>query len=200
MAPRSNFYYFIRCMSKIYIIRHGETDYNKEGRYLGQTDLRLNEQGIRQAHALVAKIQTIPFNAIYSSPLKRSLETANVISDYYKLPIQTIKNFTERSIGVYEGLTKDEAQTKFPKLYARNITRLFDEAPPGGETIDQVLQRVHSGLEILSDKYMKKSDNILLVTHGFIAKAVHKYFNPDISEIDFFDYSLDNCEIAKYDF
>lgn len=183
-------------MIELYVVRHGETDFNKNGRYLGRTDEPLNIIGVNQAKQLAEKASCLNIEIIYCSPLKRALKTAEFIKVKYGCEIIIDNHFIERSIGVYEGLTKDEAKNKHPDLYTRNITRIFDEAPPNGETINEVIKRVFIGLDEI--KKQNKFSNILISTHGFIAKVINKYFNSKISDQDFFDFSLANAEIKKY--
>ncbi len=182
-------------MILLFIVRHGETDYNIQGRYLGRTDIPLNSSGVRQAEELVIEVRDLPIDVVISSPLKRTMEMARIIAPGREI----IKDdhFIERSIGVYEGLTKQEAKSKYPDLYSRNITRSFNEAPSQGETIKQVQERVFKGLNDLKKKYQGKT--ILLVTHAFIAKVVNKYFHPDLSEEDFFKFVLPLAGIVKYE-
>lgn len=180
-------------MITLLIARHGETDYNIQGRYLGRTDIPLNSAGIRQADALAVEIKNLPIDVVISSPLKRTVQMACIIAPDKEI----IKDdhFIERSVGVYEGLTKQEAKNKYPVLYGRNITRIFNEAPPQGETIEQVQDRVFKGIDELKQKYQGK--NVLLVSHSFIAKAINKYFFPDISDEDFFNFILPLASTKK---
>lgn len=183
-------------MKNVYVIRHGETDFNKDGRYSGRIDTPLNAAGIAQAKQLAEKTRGLNIEVIYCSPLNRAIETANLIKSQTNCEIIINNHFIERSLGIYEGLTKDEAKNKHPDLYTRNITRIFDEAPPNGETINEVIKRVFIGLDEI--KKQNKFSNILISTHGFIAKVINKYFNSKISDQDFFDFSLANAEIKKY--
>jgi len=183
-------------MKQIFIIRHGETDYNKNGRYLGRTDISLNKNGISQAKELAGKISNLDFDIIYCSPLKRTVETARFIKQKHACEFIIDDHFIERSVGIYEGLTKDEAKNKYPDLYARNITRIFNEAPPDGETINEVIKRVSDGLNNI--KKQNQFSKIMIVTHAFVAKAVNTYFNPQISEREFFDFKLENSGIKIY--
>ncbi len=182
-------------MITLYIVRHGETDYNKECRYLGRTDLALNSTGIHQAEELAEKIKDIPIDVVVSSPLKRTLQMARIIMPGKEI-IQD-NHFIERSPGVYEGLTKEEAKSKYPDLYRKVVTRIFNEAPPQGETIKQVQDRVFNGLDDLKLKYPDR--NILLVTHAFIAKVINKYFHHDLTEDNFFGFVLPLASIIKYE-
>lgn len=183
-------------MKNIYVIRHGETNFNKNGKYLGRTDMSLNQTGIVQAKQLADKVSDLNIDIIYCSPLKRAIETAEFIKSEHRCEIFIDDHFIERSVGVYEGLTKDEVKNKYPDLYVRNITRIFNEAPPNGETINEVIKRVFSGLDEI--RKLNKFSNIMIITHAFVGKAINKYFNPKMVEQDFFNFSLDNTEIKKY--
>lgn len=183
-------------MIELYIARHGQTDLNKEGRYHGRMDASLNSDGITQARELAEKVSDLGVEVIYCSPLKRAMETASFIKLKCNREIIIVDNFIERAIGVYEGLTKEEAKDKYPDLYSRNITRIFNEAPPEGETVIQVKERVFFGLDQI--KTQKDYSKIMIVAHGFVAKVVNSYFNPQLSEQEFFDFALGNAEIKKY--
>jgi len=152
---------------KLLVVRHGQTQLNAEQRYLGALDPALNDVGIRQAEDLV---HSLPhnFDHIICSPLLRAKQTAEIICSLLdKKPIY-VAAFRERNVGVYEGLTQEEARAQFPELWRRNITRQWYEAPPGGETIAEVFERVDAGLNDLAKKY--SNDTVLLIAHGFVAK------------------------------
>lgn len=182
-------------MPKLYIIRHGKTDFNEQGRYLGRIDISLNSVGRREVALLAERIKNSDIDIIVSSPLKRAIETAEIVKPV-GCKIVVNDAFIERAVGVYGGLTKDGAKEKYPDLYRRNITRIFDDAPTGGETIFDVQNRVFEGLDEIKKNY--KNKNILLATHAFVAKVINKYFNPQIAEKDFFDFVLGNGDVAEY--
>ena len=184
-------------MKKIYIIRHGKTDFNEQERYLGCTDLSLNANGRKQATDVKNHLSSLNIDVIISSPLKRARETAEIIK-LDNIEIISDSAFIERSVGVYEGLTRDEAKQQYPDLFVRNITRIFNKAPTGGETILEVQNRVFTSLDKIKKNYQGK--NVLIVTHAFVAKVINKYFNPQISEQDFFDFVLQPAEIKEYQF
>ncbi|MFH1564720.1 MAG: histidine phosphatase family protein [bacterium] len=184
-------------MTKIYIARHGKTDFNEQGRYIGRTDIFLNYAGRKEAALLAERIKNLDINIVFSSPLKRAIETAEIIKPR-SCKIAVNNYFIERSVGVYEGLTKEEAKEKYSDLYERNITRIFNDSPTNGETILDVQNRVFEGLDKIKKDYQDK--NILIVTHAFVAKVINKYFNPQISEKDFFDFVLGNGEVVEYCF
>jgi len=180
----------------IHVIRHGETDFNLQGRYQGRLDVRLNVTGRRQAEAAAAKVAALAPELIVCSPLKRVTETARVFVDRLRIELTIDARFIERSLGAYEGLTKEEAAARYPAIYARNITRLFDEAPPDGETPREVCARVYEALDELMSS--RENRSILIVTHGFVAKAIAAYFNPERAVEDFFEHSLCGGEIVSY--
>lgn len=188
------FFKYTYSMIILHIVRHGETDYNKQARYLGRTDLPLNSAGRHQAKELAQKIDDFRINIVVSSPLKRTMETAQIIAPDKE--IISNDNFIERSLGVYEGLTKQEAKQKYPDLYHRVITRIYNEAPPQGETIEQIENRVFKGLDEFKRKYQGK--NILLITHAFIAKVINKYFFPNLLDDNFFNFVLPLAGVERY--
>ncbi|MDD5567441.1 MAG: histidine phosphatase family protein [Patescibacteria group bacterium] len=184
-------------MTRVYLARHGVTDFNDQGRYLGRSDVSLNELGRKQAEETKDRISKFNIDIVISSPLKRAIETANIIKPS-DLEILSESAFIERSVGVYEGLTKDEAKGKYPELFARNVTRIFNEAPTNGETILDAQNRVFTALYIIGKVYIGK--DVLIVTHAFVAKVVNKYFNQNLSEQEFFDFILQPSEVKEYTF
>lgn len=183
-------------MKNLLIVRHGETDFNKEDRYAGSTDIDLNERGIQQAYDIAKESEKFKIDLIITSPLKRCRSMAEIIKNNVQKPLLITDAFQERSLGVFEGLTREEAKSRHPDLWAKNITRIFNDAPTGGETIQDVEQRVFSGLEKI--KLMEGYHNFLIVTHAFVGKIIHKYFYP-MTEAEFFEYKLENAQIIKYE-
>jgi len=184
-------------MGRIFIVRHGEIDFNIQGRYAGSVDVELNEKGLQQAHDIANEVSKLKIDFIVSSSLKRCRRMADIISEVINVPVVVKDEFRERSVGIFEGLTREEAKNKYLDLWARNITRIYDDAPPNGETIQQVEDRVFEGLKKLRKEYAGK--NILIVTHAFVGKMIHKFFH-DMTEEQFFEYKLDNAKVVEYDF
>lgn len=189
-------YLFPFHMSVIHVIRHGQTDFNLEGRYQGRIDVPLSDTGRAQAASVAEKITGLSPEIIFCSPLERVLKTAEIIAGRFDIDTGVEPRLIERALGVYEGLTKTEAAARFPELYARNITRSFDCAPTGGETPREVCSRVTDALNDI----LQRADGrpALIVTHGFVAKAIDAYFNPNKNESEFFAFSLKNGEVVSY--
>ena len=95
---------------KFYIIRHGQTNWNKEGRIQGKTDIELNEEGIKQAEEAKKILKDYPIDMIVSSPLKRARKTAEIINETRKAPIVLDKALEERGFGEFEGKIRKEIQ------------------------------------------------------------------------------------------
>ena len=177
------------------LTRHGETDYNVSGRYCGSTDIPLNAAGISQAHELARRIQGVAFDAVVSSPMLRARQTAEIVSASLKLRYVVYRQFAERNMGVYEGLTRDEARERYPGLWNRQCTRKPDDAPDGGETLRQVCGRIDDGMAQLRRDFADKT--VLLICHGFAARAVHRYCH-GLSFEAMAGFVLGNCEVAQY--
>jgi len=181
----------------LYVVRHGETQFNVEKRYAGQTDVPLNERGLEQARELAMKLAEEPFNVIVTSPLQRARVTAEQIRAYHKeVPLVVMEEFQEVCVGVYEGLTGKEAQERYPELWARKCTRQLDDAPTGGETTRQCDVRVAKGIATLKENYPDKK--VLLVCHGFVSRIINRQMK-GLSFEDMHEFSLGNCEVVKYE-
>lgn len=175
-------------MGKLIVVRHGETNYNVEGRYTGRTDIGLNERGYEQAKILAQKFKNTSIDIIICSTLRRAKETASIINDELQLPVIEMDELVEKCVGVYEGLTREEAKNKYPKMWEMN-------APEGAETLEAVEERVYNALNTIRCSY--RNNNVLIVTHGYVSKIINKYFN-NSSESDFLKHVLKNCEYDEY--
>ena len=176
----------------LFLVRHGQTQYNAERRYLGALDPELNATGVLQATDLRAVLPAA-LDAIVCSPLRRARQTADIVcrGRGWAPIVQTA--FRERHVGVFEGLTQMEAQLQFPELWAHNITRQWHSAPTGGETIAEVVERVTAGLRVLSVQYAGK--HVALVAHGFVAKVLRAVSLTGFG--DFFDWQLENGAVLE---
>jgi len=182
------------CM-KLYVTRHGETDHNVLGRYSGSTDVSLNETGYAQARDLAIRLASEKIDAVVSSPMLRAKQTADIICEALNLRYNIYEQLAERGVGVFEGLTRDEAKGKYPDLWKRQCTRKLDDAPDGGETLRQGCNRVDTLIAQLRHEYKNKS--VLVVCHGFISQAIHRHCN-NLTIEEMLKFSLNNCEFVKY--
>lgn len=176
------------------VIRHGRTALNVEERYLGALDPSLDARGFEQASVLADTLHG-QADAIICSPKLRAMQTAEVLSVAWGLPLRSLDAFAERNVGVFEGLTREEARATYPTLWEQNITRQWNAAPPGGETIETVFERVKQGLDIVRRDYPDQS--VVLVAHGFVAKVIRAMLL-DLSWEQFFAYAMKNGDVARY--
>ncbi|MCS3421416.1 putative phosphoglycerate mutase [Pseudomonas sp. BIGb0450] len=175
---------------QLYVVRHGETDANAEGRYQGSLDIDLNERGVLQARELRARLPA-QIDAVVLSPLRRAQQTAAIVFADDGLELHTLDAFRERSVGVFEGLTQAEAAQRYPELWAQNITRQWELAPTDGESVSQFVERIRKGLNELLVNHGQQV--VVLVAHGVVAKAIRALVRDDFS--DFFDWQLRNGEV-----
>jgi len=180
-------------MTIIYLIRHGETAWNAEGRFQGQRNISLNATGHAQAAATSAALSHLPFTAIYTSDLARSAETAACLATPHGLsPIPDIR-LREACFGAWEGLTLTEIGARWPLLLATWQANAHTTRPPGGETLAEVQQRVAAAL---GDCVARHPDaTIALIGHGGTVRAVvATVLGADLSI--FRRLRLDNCSIS----
>ncbi len=153
---------------RLYIIRHGETDWNVKRRFQGRSDIPLNEEGRRLARITAEALREVPFTKIYTSPLKRAYETALIIKGDRELPVMEEHRIIEISFGEYEGLCCGKENYNIPDPEFMNF---FDKPeayrpPKGAEGIDELKARTADFLqEIVYNKDMA-DDTILVSTHG----------------------------------
>ena len=174
---------------KIYVTRHGETTWNVLNKVCGLTDVDLTEKGIAQAKALAEKVRGLDIGVILSSPLKRASETGRIISEKCGAPIIIDPRLIEQNYGIYEGVDR-----KDPDFLANK--RNFAYKYPGGESMMQLAYRVYGLLDEIIEKYSGK--NVLIVSHGGICRVINTYFN-DMTNDEYFNHSLPNCELMEYE-
>jgi alpha-ribazole phosphatase len=150
------------------LIRHGQTNWNLEQRFQGQSDIPLNETGRKQAHALADRLSAKQFDAVYSSDLQRATETANIITQMSGCKPDL--RLREVHFGDWEGLTYDEIKAKHPDTLADWEADIFKNAPPHGETLEGLSVRVQSMLDELREKH--EDQNILIVAHGGVLQTL----------------------------
>lgn len=151
-------------MTTLLLIRHGETQWNIEQRYQGHGDSALSEQGKVQVEALAAQMQSRRFSHLYASDLGRTQQTAAAISRRSGHPVIPEPRLRERNYGIFEGLTAEEIETQYPEIYREFKTRRPDFIIPGGESIDQFVERITACFEELRQRHAQT--NIAVVTHG----------------------------------
>lgn len=156
-------------MGTIFIVRHGETDWNAQGRIQGHTDIGLSEQGAEQARRLSNRLASVPINAAYCSDLKRASETAKLaLGERGVVPHET-PLLREYHKGAFEGLTLPQIQAQFPNEYPKYLEKDLDYAPEGGETVRTVSTRMEGILGEIKARHL--DETVLVVGHGGSLRA-----------------------------
>lgn len=145
------------------LIRHGETDWNVEGRYQGQADPPLNQRGVAQARQLAKKLADKGLQRIYTSPLLRAAQTAKIISEHLNLPVHVEPRLMEIHQGDWQTRLRDEIENLYPELFRRWETEPWEVTPPSGERLEQVQARVEDAVEEMLGRH--SNECIGIVTH-----------------------------------
>ncbi|MEE8359394.1 MAG: histidine phosphatase family protein [Candidatus Omnitrophota bacterium] len=155
-------------MTRLVLIRHGETCYNKENRYCGTSDPELNKTGISQAESLARRIRDLKIERVYSSNLKRAIQTAGIL--FEGSAIKQSPDFREINFGIFEGLGYKEILQRYKNHYSNWTADLVHGCIPQGETLAEVFDRVRRGLlRLLSDN---KNGVAALVAHSGPIRAL----------------------------
>ncbi len=168
-------------MTTLLLARHGETDWNVEGRWQGWADAPLNDNGRAQARELAEQLRSTPFDAVYSSDLKRAHETAEIVAAPHDVPVIADAGLREIDVGSWSGLTRAELQEQFP-----------DGTRPDGETREQHSARVHEAVERIARANLGR--RILIVTHGGTMRALRGQISDGPS------HPIANCGVLELHF
>ena len=177
-------------MGHVYFVRHGQTVWNVENKICGATDIELTEYGHQQAIAIGEEIQGIQVDEILYSPLVRASETARHISEITGIPMRMEPRLTEQCFGKWEATPR--AGAAFREAKKEFVTRY-----EGGESMLHLAQRIYNLLDDIRAESEEKT--YLLVAHNGIARVIQSYFY-DMSNEEFSDFGVKNCEIRRYDF
>lgn len=164
-------------MSKLILLRHGESVWNKENRFTGFVDVVLSEKGVTEARAAGQILRHLPFDIVFTSVLKRAIETANLaLNEAHRedCPRVTHAALNERHYGDLQGLNKDEMRAKYGEAQVHEWRRSFDVAPPGGESLKQCCERVIPYYHAEIEPRLKRGENVLIVAHGNSLRGLMK--------------------------
>jgi broad specificity phosphatase PhoE len=183
-------------MAKLILARHGETVWNVEKIYRGRTDVNLDEVGIKQAELLGKYLSNWKLEAIYSSPLRRALDTANIVARYQKMGVHIAEGLIDFDYGEWQSLPEEEAKRLYPTLHNEWHNNPHKVKMPGGESLEDVRKRA---VAIVNDVLPKYQGSILLVSHRVVNKVLicsllgldNSHFwniNLDVGGITIFNY------------
>jgi 2,3-bisphosphoglycerate-dependent phosphoglycerate mutase len=147
----------------LYCVRHGESLYNAEGRVQGQSDVALSEFGRSQSAAVAEALAEKSLDALYSSPLRRAMETAEVVARRTGLPIQTDPRLKEVNAGIFQDRLRADLQREFPEELSRWTSEDLDYVIPGGESRRQLIARGRAALEAIARENLQ---HVAVIAHG----------------------------------
>lgn len=156
---------------RIFLVRHGETDWNQQGRCQGTTDLELNQSGIRQAENVAEYFSKEEIHAVYSSNLQRAIQTAQLICRYHPLTVTIENSFRELHHGKFEGLTFSEIRSVYPDFIQKWREEPAELAIPGGESLVDVSKRAWNGMDRIVQCHHSDA-TVVVVSHNFPILAI----------------------------
>ncbi len=158
---------------ELVLVRHGETDYNRDGIFRGRMDVRLNATGIAMADATAEALKERVFDAIYSGPLKRSLVTARRIAAPHQIDVRVSPDFDDISYGLWQGKTETQVKERWPRLYAKWLRSPGRVKYPAGESTKTCWKRAVSGLRVLASNH--STGTVVVVSHRIPLKLMTAY-------------------------
>ncbi|MCX6013183.1 MAG: histidine phosphatase family protein [Chloroflexi bacterium] len=160
-------------LTRVLLVRHGQTEANIKNYYMGWSEEDLNQTGYKQVHLLAARLSRLPVKAVYSSPLKRAFNTATIIAEPHKVEVVTMDKLKEINLGEWQGLYAEDIMHRWPDLWKQSRTDPSDLTLPGGESYAQVVNRAIAAFEqILADNLGK---HVVLVTHDVVIRVLAAY-------------------------
>jgi 2,3-bisphosphoglycerate-dependent phosphoglycerate mutase len=168
-------------VTTILLARHGETEWNREGRFQGWADPPLNDAGRTQARELAERLRDTPFDAVYSSDLRRAHETADIVAAPHDVPVVTDPGLREIDVGSWSGLTRREIEERFPGADHHD-----------GESREDHLARVLAAVERIARAHV--GERILIVSHGGSLRALRRHAIGDPV------HPMENCGVYELHF
>ncbi len=148
----------------LYVIRHGKTVWNRSGRLQGQLDIELSDEGRAEAEKVAAVLRAVPFEAAFSSDLRRCVETAEIVLRGRDVPLQKTAALREENYGEWAGKTYAEVARRWPEQCAERERDRVNSRPEGGESLGELRARVMAQMDEIARTYRR--GNVLVVTHG----------------------------------
>jgi 2,3-bisphosphoglycerate-dependent phosphoglycerate mutase len=188
-------------MPILVLVRHGQSTWNLENRFTGNTDIPLTTQGREEARAAGAKLRDIPFSHGFTSMLQRAIETLSLLletAQQQQLPVTRNRALNERNYGQLQGLNKTETVTRYGDAQVNLWRRSFSTRPPGGESLADTAARVIPYYQAAIAPLLATQQNILVVAHGNSLRALMMYLE-GISEEAIADVDLPTGVPRRYE-
>lgn len=185
-------------MTRIILVRHGETDWNSAKRYQGYSDIALNQKGIEQAKLAAERLAGENIHAVYSSDLKRAVQTADYIASKHGLLVQKHSGFREIHFGRWEGYTYKQAMADNPDLLTAIYNGKTEVCMPEGESFRLVQKRAVAALDECIEKYL--GCTFVVVAHGgALCTMICKILGKSLSEMWSIEQKYTAISIIEYD-
>ncbi|HIC93267.1 MAG TPA: histidine phosphatase family protein [Anaerolineae bacterium] len=157
-------------MTRVILVRHGQTEWNRVERFRGRVDLALNQTGLAQAHALAERLADWPIAALYSSPLRRAIQTAQPVAERLGLPVQLLPGIVDINYGDWQAKTPAQVAEAYPDLYRRWLEEPHLVRFPHGESLDEVRDRAMAALREVVARH--RGQVVLLVAHQVVNRVL----------------------------
>ena len=181
-------------MTELILARHGETEWNVEEIFRGRIDIKLNETGVRQAELLAQYLGGVKIDAVYSSPLRRALNTAEAIARYHQLEVKITPGLIDCDFGQWQGLRLQEVKDRYQELYAEWANSPHLVKIPDGESLEEVRERA---LGVVNEVIAKYKGAVVLVSHRVVNKVlICALLGLDNSH--FWNIRQDNCGTTTF--
>ncbi|MFC1846319.1 histidine phosphatase family protein [Chloroflexota bacterium] len=179
-------------MFHIILVRHGRTEWNREERFRGRADLDLDEVGVKQAEAAAGRVADWPISVVYSSPLRRAMNTAQALAGKLDLEVTPLPGIIDIDFGKWQGLSMEEAAADNAALFQKWLTSPHEVRFPGGESLEIVRDRIDSAVAELKQRHSDQT--IVLVSHRVVCQAMVLYFL-ELDNSHFWQIKQDVCAI-----
>jgi 2,3-bisphosphoglycerate-dependent phosphoglycerate mutase len=187
-------------MAKLILLRHLESQWNKENRFTGWQDVPLNKEGIESAKEVAEKLADFKIDKVYTSPLIRNKETVSLLLENLgkkDLPVVIDGALDERNYGKLQGLNKDEVKKQYGEEQVKLWRRSWDQAPPEGESLKDVFERAVPFFQKYIERDLKGGKNILVVASHNSLRSLVKYIEK-ISDNDIINIEIKPGELKIY--
>jgi len=196
---------------RLILVRHGETEWNRQRRVQGLSNLALNDTGKKQAEALARTLSNKKVDAIYSSPLRRAQETARAISRFHRLEVEILDGLKELDVGDVDGMTYEDMKTHHGEFFVRWMTDFTSVRLPGGGFVPELRDQCCTAIQdiVRRERKAEKDDRVaVVVTHFFPIMCIvcnsmgldlsHcRRLRVDLASISVMDFSADNTVLVS---
>jgi broad specificity phosphatase PhoE len=183
-------------MTELILARHGETEWNVGKIFRGRADVNLDAVGVKQADLLGKYLGNCRLEAVYSSPLKRALDTATIVARYQKVGVHTAEDIIDLDYGEWQSLSEQQVERLYPALLKEWHNSPHKVRIPGGESLEDVRGRV---IELVNDVLSRHQGRILLVSHRVVLKVLICYLL-GLDDSHFWNISQDVCGITVFNY